>query len=190
MPIQLLPYNRMLQQIFKENVMKASSRQFGFTLVEVMVAVAIIAILASIALPSYSRYIEKGDLVNARSKMASVADVIKMELVKKPSYLQNKTEATLNTEIANMIDGDLKAKYTFTTEFIRQGKIKEKGPQKGPQKGKGYPVGIRIYAEPKKSGYSYTAWVSSQGASYSCMDGTRDENIAAAKKFQTSAPCK
>ena len=182
MPIQLLPYNRILQQIFKENVMKALSRQLGFTLVEMMVTVAIIAILASIALPSYSRYIEKGDLVNARSKMASVADVIKTELVKKPSYLKGKTEA----EITDMIDGDLKAKYTFTTEFIRQGKIKEEGPQKG----KGYPVGIRIYAEPKKSGYSYTAWVSSQGASYSCMDGTRDENIAAAKAFQTSAPCK
>ena len=175
MPIQLLPYNRMLQQIFKENVMKALSRQLGFTLVEVMVAVAIIAILASIALPSYSRYIEKGDLVNARSKMASVADVIKTELVKKPSYLKGKTEA----EITDMIDGDLKAKYTFTTKFIRQG-----------ERDKGYPLGIRIYAEPKKSGYSYTAWVSSQGASYSCMDGTRDENIAAAKAFQTSAPCK
>ena len=175
MPIQLLPYNRMLQQIFKENVMKALSRQLGFTLVEMMVTVAIIAILASIALPSYTKYIEKGDLVNARSKMASVADVIKTELVKKPSYLKGKTEA----EITDMIDGDLKAKYTFTTKFIMQGK-----------QGKGYPVGIRIYSEPKKSGYSYTAWVSSQGASYSCMDGTRDENIAAAKAFQTSAPCK
>ena len=175
MPIQLLPYNRMLQQIFKENVMKALSRQLGFTLVEMMVTVAIIAILASIALPSYTKYIEKGDLVNARSKMASVADVIKTELVKKPSYLKGKTEA----EITDMIDGDLKAKYTFTTKFIMQGK-----------QGKGYPVGIRIYAEPKKSGYSYTAWVSSQGASYSCMDGTRDENIAAAKAFKTSAPCK
>jgi len=175
MPILLLPCNRMLQQIFKGNVMKALSRQLGFTLVEMMVTVAIIAILASIALPSYTKYIEKGDLVNARSKMASVADVIKTELVKKPSYLKGKTEA----EITDMIDGDLKAKYTFTTKFIMQGK-----------QGKGYPVGIRIYAEPKKSGYSYTAWVSSQGASYSCMDGTRDENIAAAKAFQTSAPCK
>ena len=159
--------------------MKASSRQLGFTLVEMMVAIAIIAMLASIALPSYTKYIEKGDLVNARSKMASVADVIKTELVKKPSYLKNKTEAALNTEITGMIDDDLKAKYTFTTKFIRQG-----------ERDKGYPLGIRIYAEPKKSGYSYTAWVRSQCASYSCMDGTRDENIAAAKKFQTSAPCK
>ena len=163
--------------------MKASNGQFGFTLIEMMVTVAIVAILVSIALPSYSRYIEKGDLANARSKMVNIADIIKTELVKKPSYLEsylkNKTEATLNTEIAGMIDDDLKAKYTFTTKFIMQGK-----------QGKGYPVGIRIYAEPKKSGYSYTAWVSSQGASYSCMDGTRDENIAAAKKFQTSAPCK
>ena len=159
--------------------MKASNGQFGFTLIEMMVTVAIVAILVSIALPSYSRYIEKGDLVNARSKMASVADVIKTELVKKPSYLKNKTEAALNTEITGMIDDDLKAKYTFTTKFIRQG-----------ERDKGYPLGIRIYAEPKKSGYSYTAWVSSQGASYSCMDGTRDENIAAAKVFQTSAPCK
>ena len=159
--------------------MKASNGQFGFTLIEMMVTVAIVAILASIALPSYIKYIQKGDLVNARSKMASVADVIKTELVKKPSYLENKTEADFNTEITGMIDGDLKAKYTFTTKFIRQG-----------ERDKGYPLGIRIYAEPKKSGYSYTAWVSSQGASYSCMDGTRDENIAAAKKFQTSAPCK
>ena len=159
--------------------MKASNGQFGFTLIEMMVTVAIVAILVSIALPSYSRYIEKGDLVNARSKMVNIADIIKTELVKKPSYLKNKTEAALNTEITGMIDGDLKAKYTFTTKFIRQGERDE-----------GYPLGIRIYAEPKKSGYSYTAWVSSQGASYSCMDGTRDENIAAAKKFQTSAPCK
>ena len=104
--------------------MKASNGQFGFTLIEMMVTVAIVAILVSIALPSYSRYIEKGDLVNARSKMVNIADIIKTELVKKPSYLKNKTEAALNTEITGMIDGDLKAKYTFTTEFYYAGKTK------------------------------------------------------------------
>lgn len=49
----------------------------GFTLIEVMITVAIIAILAAIALPSYSDYVRRGRLTEALSAMSSQR--VKME---------------------------------------------------------------------------------------------------------------
>ena len=39
----------------------------GFTLIEVMIVVAIVALLASIALPAYTEYVMRGRLVEAQS---------------------------------------------------------------------------------------------------------------------------
>lgn len=52
-------------------------RQAGFTLIELMIAVAIIGILAAIALPSYSRYVVRSKLAEATSTLSDLR--IKME---------------------------------------------------------------------------------------------------------------
>ena len=52
-------------------------RNRGFTLIEVMVTVAIVAILASIALPNYSEYIRRGRLTEVFSTLSGQR--VKME---------------------------------------------------------------------------------------------------------------
>lgn len=51
--------------------------QKGFTLVEIMIVVAIIGILASIAVPSYQDYVKKGKAAEATATLADLR--IKME---------------------------------------------------------------------------------------------------------------
>ena len=53
-------------------------RQSGFTLIELMITVAIIAILAGIAVPSYTSYIVRGKLTEAHSNLLAMRT--KMEL--------------------------------------------------------------------------------------------------------------
>ncbi|MDR3432946.1 MAG: type IV pilin protein, partial [Rouxiella aceris] len=56
--------------------------QNGFTLIELVITVAIIAILATIALPSYSKYVN-------RSKLSEGANALAALQIKMESYYQN-----------------------------------------------------------------------------------------------------
>ncbi len=55
----------------------AVQRRRGFTLIEVMIVVAIVAILASVALPSYFDYVRRGQLPEAQGAMSDFR--VKME---------------------------------------------------------------------------------------------------------------
>jgi type IV pilus assembly protein PilE len=60
----------------------------GFTLIELMVVVAIVGILASIAMPAYQDYVLRGKLAEAYSQMAS------LQLRMEQYYQDNRTYGT------------------------------------------------------------------------------------------------
>ena len=65
----------------------------GFTLIEVMIVIAIVGILTAVALPSYRSYIERGDRAAARAAMMEAQQFMERFYVNNDSYSVDKTNA-------------------------------------------------------------------------------------------------
>jgi type IV pilus assembly protein PilE len=86
----------------------------GFTLIEVMITVAIIGILASIAVPSYQDYVTRSRLVEAQSKLSNTRVQLEQFFMNNRSYenFDCKQDATAS-EGFNITCAD-KATNTYT----------------------------------------------------------------------------
>ncbi len=69
--------------------------QQGFTLIELMVVVAIVGILAAVALPSYRSYIERGDRASARAALMEAQQFMERFYAVNDSYSVDKTNANV-----------------------------------------------------------------------------------------------
>lgn len=73
-----------------------SIKERGFTLIEVMIVVAIVGVLASIALPSYQRYVMRANRVEAKNALLALAQRLEQNYTLSGSYSLDQAGAAIN----------------------------------------------------------------------------------------------
>lgn len=79
--------------------------QSGFTLIELMIAVAIVGILAAIALPSYKDSVRKSRRADAKAALLGLANAMERHFTETNSYCD--AANTDGTVVANCGDDDI-----------------------------------------------------------------------------------
>ena len=67
-------------------------KKSGFTLVELLIALAIISILAVIAIPAYNDYVEEARLTSAKSSALSIKPYLEEYYLETGSYFDSSTD--------------------------------------------------------------------------------------------------
>lgn len=74
-------------------------KQSGFTLLELMIVVIIIAILTSIALPSYQNYLRRGYRADAKAVLMENAQFLERNLTTANRYHQDSAGTAINNQL-------------------------------------------------------------------------------------------
>jgi type IV pilus assembly protein PilE len=113
-----------------------ATRQRGFTLIELMVTVAIVALLAAVAYPAYTRHVVKANRTAAQAQMMDIANRQQQYLLANRTYATKEqveasgyslpTELRVRYDYSITVDATTAPLYTIT--FTAKGPQLEDGP--------------------------------------------------------------
>jgi type IV pilus assembly protein PilE len=106
-----------------------TGKQRGFTLIELMITVAIVAVLAAVAYPAYTSHIIKGKRAAAKAQIMDIANREQQYLLANRAYADKATlEATgyaLPSDVSSAYDYDITVGATtapsYTITFTAKG---------------------------------------------------------------------
>lgn len=92
----------------------------GFTLIEIMIVVALIAILAAIAMPAYNNYINRGQIKTAQADLVALSLNLENYYQKRLAYPGTaNTDSDTTAKVEDLFSGWNPAsddRFTFATE--------------------------------------------------------------------------
>lgn len=86
----------------------------GFTLIELMITIAIVGILAGIALPAYSSYVEKSKLRTAQSDVVALGMSLENIRQRTLAYSTIAATDTVTDEVTSWTPASAAADFTFS----------------------------------------------------------------------------
>jgi len=108
----------------------AKRGQVGFTLIELMIVIAIVAILLAVALPAYQNQVIRGHRAAAKAEMLEIANRQQQYLLADRAYASKETLTDSGYALPNEVDthyewditvGDPNDPPTFTITFTPEG---------------------------------------------------------------------